>query len=93
MSILTVGVPGVRVATANITPGALAAVTAIDVDTLIPADAADLIVAIPAATLEARLVIDGCFVSAGTVRARFKNQSAAAATGGLLTHTFLIFER
>lgn len=87
------GVPGVRVATASINPGALAAVTAVNVDTGILADAVDLVVPIPAPTLEARLVLQSAFVSGGTVQARFTNQSAAAATGGALTHTFLIYER
>lgn len=89
---LSVGVPGVRVVTASLNPGALAATTAVDVDTGIVADAKDTVVGIAAAALEVRLILDGTFVSAGTVRARFKNQSALAATGGALTHTFLIFE-
>lgn len=86
------GVPGVRVATASINPGALAATTAVDVDTGIVASADDRVVGIAAPTLEARLVLQTCFVTANTVRARFTNQSALAAVGGALVHTFIIFE-
>lgn len=89
---LSKGVPGVRVATASVNPGALAAVTAVDVDTGILADATDTVIGNAAPMREARLIQDGCFVSGGTVRVRYKNQSAAAAVGGALTDTFIIFE-
>lgn len=91
--LLSLGVPGIKVATASVNPGALAATTAVDVDTGIAASADDVVIGIAAPTREARLIMDGTFITAGTVRVRYKNQSAAAAVGGALTDTFVILER
>ena len=90
--LLSVGTPGIRVATALVNPGALAATTAIDIDTGIQAGANDTVIGIAAPTREVRLILDGTFVSGGTVRVRYKNPSALAAVGGALTDTFIIFE-
>lgn len=91
---VALGIPGLRVVTGvSLNPGALAAVTAVDIDSAVVATANDLVLVIPPATLEARLAVQGAFITAGTVRVRFTNQSAAAAGGGALLYTLLIFER
>jgi hypothetical protein len=86
----SLGIEGLRLLTVSgVNPGALAAVTAVNVDMAVDGVAVGDIVFVisPPAALEARLVLQGVSVlSAGVVRFRFTNQSAAAATGAALAY-------
>lgn len=93
---LTVGVPGIRTVTVNVTHGALAATTAADVDVAVAdVDATDVVVALRVPnTLEARVVLQGVTIpTADTVRFRFTNPSAAAAAGQVLAYTIGIIRQ
>ncbi len=85
------GLPGITLLVlTGINPGVIAATTAANVDTTgQPVRAGDLLfpISIPD-TLEARLILQAWGVpTAGTVRLRFANQSAAGSTGAALAYT------
>jgi hypothetical protein len=92
---LFAGLPGARFVTVSADAGALAAVTAVNIDVAVDGVVVgDLVWGLPPAALEVRIVLQGCTVIAGAlVRMRFVNHSAAAAAGGAQNYNLVIVKR
>lgn len=86
---------GFLISVAGVNPGNHLATTAVDTTVTAPeVRAGDLVVAIPPATLEASIAVQGCHtVADGSFKVRTTNASAGAVDPAAATWEFLVFRR